>query len=114
MLASLVVNDVINLSFLMQLHEEHNFLNSPRAASFIGHTLSAISKLRDPEEAESIYKASGTCGWSAHTHSHFFHFVSETLRARADLLTCLASPPYLSLYRSRHQEFCDAAAKGDH
>jgi len=66
MLASLVVNDVINLSFLMQLHEEHNFLNSPRAASFIGHTLSAISKLRDPEEAESIYKASGTCSQLAY------------------------------------------------
>jgi hypothetical protein len=59
MLATLVVEEVINLSFLTQLHEEHNFLTSPRAASFIAHTLSAIAKRTDMENAEAIYKGSG-------------------------------------------------------
>jgi translation initiation factor 4G len=59
MLAVLVVQDVINLSFLTQLPDEHNFPTSPRAAAFIGQTISFISKLTSPESAAAMYKASG-------------------------------------------------------
>ena len=59
MLAVLVVQDVINLSFLTQLPDEHNFPTSPKAAAFIGQTISFISKLTSPESAAAMYKASG-------------------------------------------------------
>jgi len=59
MLASLVLNEVVNLSFLTQLPEANNFRRSFRAASFIGLTLAAIAKSTSVENAESLFVSSG-------------------------------------------------------